>query len=523
MADRIAGYAKLRTPTWLWGGDPRKLLTHARLRSRPVRNEPGVWAVRTEESYLDKPPTLFTHSAIAGPDARTLRYEDLGTFPHVAGTEPNASVTAKVNRLADRARNSGALTALIVHAQLALATASPSQLPNIARHVVEQLTLANRQEDASDRPFSSAGMDLITSDPALVHRIKFPSVWLRLEYDPRLSAGNLDHIKPQEDGTLAFASAFDLQSGMLTFDAYVAPLMGCLSPFIWGFATPRTFGNLIVTLGTPIAGATGEASELLQTLGTQSTIRSVRSTTIDRSAYFVAIDWWTTALNKLFAVLTDFSVFVDARGFYNPTSHLHALLSVEQLFRRVVSIQAAHRDIHARRVLMFTVLDTLQRLTGRPLDKNCSLAFAQKTLDNLKFRLPAAAQQLLLPRAEDAVSALDHVQSGFFMAADTGGIPIPDTRAGSGTVRELSLEDAAAEYIKVLRDATHGHGTNREAAADRTNALLAHHTGELPAELGYLGFLYLLDMLSRPEVLRRTLQTRAASSREGTPLDRRKS
>lgn len=68
-------------------------------------------------------------------------------------------------------------------------------------------------------------------------------------------------------------------------------------------------------------------------------------------------------------------------------------------------------------------------------------------------------------------------------------IVVPD-RHEPNQRRDLNLEDAAAAYVKVLRDAAPGHGTNREASVDKTNALLAHHTGRLPDNLGQLGFLY---------------------------------
>ncbi len=60
----------------------------------------------------------------------------------------------------------------------------------------------------------------------------------------------------------------------------------------------------------------------------------------------------------MFAVLTDPAVFTDHQQSYQPAKHLHALLTVEQLSRRVASIQTAHRDTNARRVLLFPVLDT---------------------------------------------------------------------------------------------------------------------------------------------------------------------
>ncbi|HTX44649.1 MAG TPA: hypothetical protein VMD48_00035, partial [Solirubrobacteraceae bacterium] len=66
-------------------------------------------------------------------------------------------------------------------------------------------------------------------------------------------------------------------------------------------------------------------------------------------------------------------------------------------------------------------------------------------------------------------------------------------------------DEAAAEYIRVLRNATHGHGANREENKPRTDALLANHDGRMHDDLGLLGYLYLLELMSKPDLVRRTL------------------
>lgn len=134
----------------------------------------------------------------------------------------------------------------------------------------------------------------------------------------------------------------------------------------------------------------------------------------------------------------------------------------------------------------------------------CTLSFAQRTLDGLRRSLSVDVAQLLLPAAERAVEALADVQKGFFLARQLGrdDVELVDT---NGVAESLSLEDAAAEYLRVLRNATHGHGSNREDAKPRTDALLAHHDGSFHHDLALLGYLYLLDMLSHPDNLRRTL------------------
>ena len=79
-------------------------------------------------------------------------------------------------------------------------------------------------------------------------------------------------------------------------------------------------------------------------------------------------------------------------------------------------------------------------------------------------------------------------------------------------MKAMSQDDATAFYVKALRDATHGHGSNKAAARDRTTALLAQHDGRIPHDLGLLAMLYLLDLLAYPDRLRRVLHAWCSSS-----------
>jgi hypothetical protein len=168
-------------------------------------------------------------------------------------------------------------------------------------------------------------------------------------------------------------------------------------------------------------------------------------------------------------------------------------MSVEQIFQRVTSILTAQRDIHAGRVLLFTVLDTLERLTRRDIERLCTLSTAEKAMERVRQVIPSDAAALLLPLAERGVVALKQLQDGFFMTNFPG---------------NLSVEKAAARYAKVLRNATHGHGSDKAAQVAETSALLAQHDGNVPHDLPLIGYLYLLELLSHPEVLRSIIPKR---------------
>ncbi|PUA78932.1 hypothetical protein C7S10_21765 [Nocardioides currus] len=398
---------------------------------------------------------------------------------------------------------------LFTHIRLTTIVAPDAQVPDVISAAFEAVRELGFDDDPDARPFADASVHLAQRDPAITHRVKFPSVWLRFDYDDLLAKGEAPTIARDPAADPGFAAAFDLHSGMLMLEVYFGPLAGCLSPYVWCLLLPRNHGVVVLDLGTALAGTRSEIGELLQTLPTYGSDRVSVRPRLNPRACDGAVSWWTGRLDALFGVLTDPAVFSDRGGNYLATAHLHALLTTEQLFQRVVSIQGAARDTQASRVLLFSVLDTLQRLTGRPIETHCSAEYARRTLDRLEQALPPSTHELLLWGPERAVAALTEVQNGFFLrtlASDEIRI-----RNDDGSERRMNLDVAAAHYLKVLRDATHGHGSNKDNAKGKTNSLLAQHDGRIPHEIAGLGFLYLLDVLANTENLRRVLSSHASA------------
>ncbi|MBN9795640.1 hypothetical protein DMP17_44805 [Pseudonocardia sp. TMWB2A] len=352
----------------------------------------------------------------------------------------------------------------------------------------------------------SAGVHLVRRASELVHRTKLCLLLLQAGHDPLLLAADMAAITALiEAGEPGFRASQDLYQGVFLGEVYLAPLLGALSPAVWGFCAPRSLGIVVYTMGQPLLGHAGNAAELLQTLPQQGAApdpdrERARIPRLSPRAGAAALDWWTRRLNDLFGVLTDPALATDGSGVYLPAKQARTLLSAEQLFRRVASIQAAHRDGHARRVLLFTVLDTLERLTGKNITELGSAEYARERLGEMTAAIPAEAAEVLLPGAERAVEALEELPLGFFRARQLGEttVDVPDKHGGT---RSVELDRAAAEYLKVLRNATHGHGGKTEADIRLTAALLAQHDGRIPHDLGLLGYLYLLDLLARTDEL----------------------
>lgn len=494
-------------PPWLWGGNPAGLFQSAQLRAKPLLNLQDTWRVQTEEAYFRRRPGLVSVEHLAGPSSHRQRIDVLREL--AMNEAVNNGYDRGMNVLKQRAARSektGEPVDFLSMWQLWTMIARPDELVSAVTQIHEAMRNVTVAEEPTELVFKNCGVHLVRRSRALVHRTKLVSLLVRLAYDTRLRSGDHSHLqKAAESQELIFSSSDELYNGVLLFDAYMGPIYGALTPAIWCLPIHRELGGIVYSLGQPLAGTRGDAAELLQLLPHPSPTTAVKNPTISSKASGAALDWWGERLDKLFTVVTDPTVFTDKTGNFQPVGNLQALLSVEQLFRRVSSIQLAHRDVNAQRVLLFTVLDTLQRLTGYDIEKHCSLRFAQRTLDYLRTSVPDDAAEILLPGAERAVTALAAVQDGFFlqrqMEVDVIEIPSEDGRS-----KQLSPEQAAAHYIRLLRDATHGHGTNRAGRIERVNALLAHHSGDIPFDLPLLGYLYLLNLLSRPEVLRKRLE-----------------
>ncbi|GAB2678266.1 hypothetical protein GCM10027194_08110 [Thalassiella azotivora] len=489
---------RITLPDWAGGGDPEALLRAASLKT--WNRGDGEWDVQPEEAYLQRANTLIDVHHVAGPERAT---RDFGLLDSAARTETtpvrqHVDPALLARRLAAKPADGDIATSLS-QAQLALLVAPTTDVAALAEAQWDALRRTRFIEDASGRPFADAGVHFVTRKHAVSLRMKLAQVSLHLEDDPTGRESYARHV----GGGPAFPTSDGLLDGHYLLDAYMGPLLGALSPFIWAIATFRESGAIIYSLGTPIAGASGEASEPLQLLPTQSATSVTPTPSLGAEAPGAALRWWVIALDRMFSVLTDVTVFSTSDGKYNPSAHLHAMLTVEQLLRRVSSIQATHRDVHARRVLFFSALDTLQWLTGRNVETLTKPSLAAKTLVNLRAALPTPAAEVLLPTAERGLSALRAVDAGF--GAGTGPIQLP---RHDGATEPITRDRATGMYMRLLRNATHGHGGEPKTRTQVTS-LLKSHSGSVPHDIGFVAWLWLIDLLNRPADLRATLRARS--------------
>jgi hypothetical protein len=140
-------------------------------------------------------------------------------------------------------------------------------------------------------------------------------------------------------------------------------------------------------------------------------------------------------------------------------------------------------------------------------DHAVELTEAEKVLKRLDDLLPGSVAEVLLPSARRAVDALRECQNGFFLNTQVSGhqVTVPHK---NGQNRVMTAEQATAQYLRILRNANHGYGGQNDAGRRRDEVLLMSHTGDIPDDFSLLPYLYWLDVLANPQILRHKLAPR---------------
>jgi hypothetical protein len=484
--------AECELPAWLGGND---ILGHAKyvgIHAIPIDAANLRWSIATMEKYQSRAPglvTLQTLKAAEGPD-------ELAALAKIDEQESRYQIPlTEILQERDRIMNSPAqgLTSILQAVDLVVGLIDHEHLEQAVSEAYEQLS--SLSDEGGDRVFPDLSVRFVSFSPLIVRRLTMARALLRVHEEPTL----LRTAPTPPHNELAFGTATHLAEDLaITRDAYLAPLFLALSPWIWCIACPRIAGVTTFDFGRAIIGRYGQAAELLQSFLPTGAPKSGPPPGISPIDTLEATEWWVRQLDLLLGEMTDYANYASITGVYEPRRHVESVLSIEQLGRRIQGVLTNDRDIATQRALAFDALDTLDGMNLVKFDQACNLRVADRTLAELEAEIPTAAANVLLPAARSAVVALRDVQSGFFMSFPMrpGGMELPDN---SGAPQVRTMEEAAAMYLRVLRNAHHGFTPGPREETRRRQILLAAHNGSIKRELSFLPYLYWLSVVAHPE------------------------
>ncbi|MFK0073198.1 hypothetical protein [Arthrobacter woluwensis] len=318
-----------------------------------------------------------------------------------------------------------------------------------------------------------------------------------------------EHGRATQD--LLFESARGLFSDT-TFglSAYLDCMCTSLSPEVWAFPIGRPGAVILIIFGAPMSGQSSLPLDKIQLFSPADYggYKSRVDPTINSSALAKAASWWIQQLNTLFSVATEPANYVR-NGTYEPSMAMEKLLTLEQVFRDCQSIATATRDRHARLSLAFQALVRIQGLVpGLTWKKVAGLSEVRSTLALIQESMPAELHPVFLPRAEQAIEALEELEQGFFLAnlAGEDEVRLPGPR---GKEENVPRRQAVTEWLLLYRNSLHGFD---KTPTLRQRALLAAHDGRIPGAIADLAWLQLLALLARPESLSRFRRKTGRSS-----------
>lgn len=494
----------------LFGGDPRGLLAHLGLSGHPLGDD--RWLVRP--THKD---SFFTSSDLFDETGFVHRIDQLDEAPEndesvLGGPEQVEGFARLQAQLTARIEGSGDadIAARFHQIQLNVMRARRSELRQVVREAYDLIgQIKVEREPTIAFPHRSA--NFVTTTDLLIRRARLPGILLRFDQDPDTMV-NIKRLEAEGESTSYFATSTEWFQEVIGIVHYLGPLVGCLSPRFWCLPASRTQAVVLFNLGRDISGFRHSPMETMQLLPGAGRDEPTPEIPMQSAAGRHAIHWWVVRLNQMFNYLLDPTVFKNAEGFYDPYDHQHWLLTIGQIFELTTALQASSRNRAVQRGLMYTLLDTYADKIGEiDFERLCTLKYANSAANRVRAAMPPSVAEVLMPNAQRAIDALERMQAGFFIQRQRNDDEVV-LRLRDGRVESRSPERATALLLKIFRNATHGFGHRKGAKAKALvdSRLLAHHTGELPDDIVFLPYLYLLDLLCDPKQIRSSIARQVA-------------
>lgn len=504
---------ELPLPAVLFGGDLRGFLDYLGLHGRQLGN--GRWAVwpQTGRGFI-------SHYCLADDTEFIDRLDHLKNLPmngeRLDDPETVARFSETEQMLAERMAGGPDIAALLHSIQTSIARCE-THTELIAAAETSCATLRTVPlQSTGEFLFAGLSVHLVIATDLLVRRVRLPAILFRFDQDPDAMAT----IASLGDEGGYFASSTKWFHDVISASHYFGPLLGCRAPGFWCVPSGRPPASILFSLGTGIAGYRRTPMEPMQLLPAEARDEVVPDDSFSPESCRIAIAWWTDRLNQMFGYLCDPTVFSNKQGMYDPYEHQHWLLTFGQVFEHVTALQTSNRSFATQKVLMYSLLDSFaDRIIDCDFEKLCTYSNAKATADRVRTKMPKAVAQLIMPLADRAVEALLRLQDGFFFREQRGDNNVIVRVPGNTREHHREPPRAAAMLMKLYRNATHGFGGIRPPQSEKdwiSERLLAHHTGEIPDDLVFLPYLYLLDTLCEPVKVREVIVKRSRI-REAAP------
>lgn len=342
---------------------------------------------------------------------------------------------------------------------------------------------------------SGASLLLAHVDPLVLKRASFLRILFAAQHAPELLARPTERFSGIE-------SARELGSGPAMIPVHSLMGLYCAWPAPWmiGIATPRV-PSVFVTLGeTPWLGIVDPSPALLDSMSPQVLSTPLRGGyTAPRTSAAEALaglKWWTNACSRLCTCLLDPSNFPNSNRSYDPGIHFLTVLSFDRLVASALaSVSAAPGQEYVRKLLFFEGIEILEGLGFGSVEQTCNFRKLNDDLEVLRQRLPIPVGEILLPRCERALEALQAVAEGYFPERRKDGKVKLSDKGGL----DSSLDEAAAVsvYLRAVRNGTHGYkGLNKKP---RAMSALAAHDGSISPFVPDLVLIHILKIMLDPQ------------------------
>ena len=168
---------------------------------------------------------------------------------------------------------------------------------------------------------------------ALLHRFSIPRVTARIDLDPKLRAGDPDHVQElSQRGELVFQASFRLTEGAHVLDSYLGPLMTLTAPWVWSLPITRASGTYIFVLSRPLQGRGMRRAPLDWVMPMGRSVPALSDTPslepIGGACHAVAA--WSRMLERFFGVISDPATFSNDDGLYSWSRQIQSHATVER-------------------------------------------------------------------------------------------------------------------------------------------------------------------------------------------------